>query len=356
MKNQDELVKLRQKIDSIDKQILNLFNQRMEAAVRTTKYKKSIKDQGREKAILEKVANSGYTLLDKDFAQDIYKTVIQHSCKLQEKNLATIAFQGVHGAYSQIAASKWDSSLVSLPCESFVEIFDGIQKEIYDYGIVPIENNLGGVVGGINALLLCHDQIKIIGSLNLPIEHCLLCPEGTNYRDIKCVYSHYQALAQCSNFISELNLASHRYFDTAGAAKMLSEKNLDSAAAIASGLAGEYYGLQVVKKNIENIPHNRTRFIVIGKNKKSDHPNCCSIVFSCKHSVGALGDLIKIFAKNKINLTRLESFYPGDGGLKFFADFQIPDEAEIMDKLFEDFAAKKQELKILGKYKELKEK
>ena len=212
------------------------------------------------------------------------------------------------------------------------------------------------MVGGINALLLNHDEIKIIGSLNFPIEHCLLCTQGTSYRDIKSVYSHYQALAQCSDFISELDLASHRYFDTAGAAKMISEKNLGSAAAIASQLAGDYYGLQVVKKNIENISHNRTRFIIIGKNKVSENPNCCSIVFSCKHSVGALGDLIKIFAKNKINLTRLESFYPGDGGLKFFADFQIPEQNQTMDKLFADFASSNQELKILGKYKEVEEK
>ena len=356
MKNKDELTQLRLRIDAIDKQILNLLNQRMETAVRTKKYKKSVKDDLREKAILEKVGNSGYALLEKNFSQTIYKSIIEHSCKLQEKNLSTIAFQGVHGAYSQMAASKWNSSLVSLPCKSFVEIFDGIQKEIYDYGIVPIENNLGGVVGGINALLLGHDEIKIIGSINFPIEHCLLCTIGTSYRDIKCVYSHYQALAQCSNFISDLGLTSHRYYDTAGAAKMISEKNLDSGAAIASELAGEYYGLQIVKKNIENIAHNRTRFIIIGKNKKVENPNCCSIVFSCKHRVGALGELIQIFGRNKINLTRLESFYPGDGGLKFFADFQIPDEAEKMDTLFADFAASQQELKILGKYKELVEK
>jgi len=356
MKSKDELGKLRRKIDSIDKQILNLLNQRMETAVRTKKYKKGVKDDSREKAILADVSNTGYTLLDKEFSQAIYKTIIKHSCKLQEKDLSTIAFQGVHGAYSQMAANKWDSSLVSLPCKSFVEIFDGIQKEIYDYGIVPIENNLGGVVGGINALLLGHDDIKIIGSLNFPVEHCLLCTAGASYRDIKCVYSHYQALAQCSNFISELNLTSHRYFDTAGAAKMISEKDLDSSAAIASQLAGEYYGLQVIKKNIENIAHNRTRFIVIGKNKVCENPNCCSIVFSCKHSVGALAELIKIFAQNKINLTRLESFYPGDGDLKFFADFQIPDQAQKMDKLFADFATSNQELKILGKYKEMVEK
>ncbi len=356
MKKEQNLEILRQKIDSVDKQILSLINQRMEFAIRTTKYKKEIKDAEREKFILDNINKSDYPLLGKELPQKIYNAILEHSCGLQDKKVPTIGFQGVHGAYSQMAAKQWDEDMITLPCKSFEEIFEGVQNDIFDYGIVPIENNLGGVIGGVNALLLSHEDISIIGGMNFPVNHCLLCNQNANYRDLKNVYSHYQALAQCSDFIEDLELITHIYYDTAGAAKMISEKDPDSSAAIASELAAEFYGLKILKKNIANTPHNRTRFFIISKNEKPKTTNRCSIVFSCPHTVGSLGEIIKIFSDNKINLTRLESFYPGDGSLKFFTDFQLPENPEAFDKLLDILGEATIELKILGKYQEKEEK
>ena len=356
MKKEQNLEILRQKIDSIDKQILSLVNQRMEFAIRTTKYKKEIKDEKREKSILDNISNSGYPLLGDALPQKIYNAILEHSCKLQDKKVPTIGFQGVHGAYSQMAAKQWDENMITLPCKSFEEIFDGVQSEILDYGIVPIENNLGGVIGGVNALLLSHEDISIVGGMSFPVRHCLLCNQNANYRDLKNVYSHYQALAQCSDFIEDLELITHIYYDTAGAAKMISEKDPVSSAAIASELAAEFYGLKIIKKNITNTPHNRTRFFIIAKNKEPKETNRCSIVFSCPHTVGSLGEIIKVFSTHKINLTRLESFYPGNGDLKFFADFELPENPEAFDKLMKILGKATIELKILGKYQEKEEK
>ena len=288
-----------------------------------------------------------------------------------------VAFCGKRGAYAEQAITRhFDDEATALPVDSFREIFQSVLDGRADYGMVPIENSLAGSVYENYDNLAGFEDISIVSSVTLRIQHALLGVKGAALSDIKSVYSHPQGLAQCSKF-----LAAHTDWNkidsvsTATAAKIVSEKNSKANAAIASAVNAKYYKLSVIEESIEDDPKNYTRFFVIAANhfvarKKGDKaaslafraqksagvkPNAVSFMFSTKNEPGSLYKCLGVFDKNKLNLTRLES-RPVHGETwkyNFYADAELsPEErnVEYVSGVLEALEKEAQGVRLLGVY------
>lgn len=345
------LQEMRKGIDAIDFEVLKLLNERMELAVRARRFKTGTKDPEREKQLLENYKKNAGRLIAGEFAEKICMEIVSESKRLQEQELRLGGFQGEHGAYSEIAVRKHDASAVPIPCLEFSNVFDGVKNNSLDFGIVPVENSLEGAVNAVNDLLVAEDALYVTGEIRVPIHHCLLTLPETDYRDIKVVYSHPQALGQCRGFLARNKLEPRPYYDTAGAALMLSKEKPNATAVIASKLCAETYGLEVLKENLEDHQSNSTRFLVLSK-EKSEDGNKCSIAFSTKHKTGALFNVLKIFAEAGVNLTRIESRPLREEPAKFafLLDFQSShaDAQEVLKSVSNET----EWLRLLGCYKE----
>jgi len=219
-----------------------------------------------------------------------------------------VGFQGEPGAYSEEAVFSVFPNADPIGYKSFREVFDAVEKNECEYAVIPIENSLEGAVGEVHDLLFEY-PLMVRGEIILRIKHNLLALPGTTINMIKNVYSHPQALAQCSTFINRYKLNPIAVYDTAGAAKLLKEKNDRYAAAIASKRAADIYGLNILMEGIENNINNYTRFLIIGTEdiKKPTGSDKTSIIFGVRHVPGALYRALEPFAKRGINLTRIES-------------------------------------------------
>jgi len=349
------LDEIRKKVDTIDFQILKLLNTRMELALRSKKFKKAVEDPIREQEIIKNLTKCTRNLFSDALCEKLFTAIMKESKRLQNQDYKLIGFQGEHGAFSEAAAFIWDDSLIPMPCVEFTEVFRGVGSGLYDFGIVPVENLLGGNVSQVNELIINTD-LFIIGAIEFHVHHCLLAPPNTDYRELRAVYSHSQALEQCHNFLERNNLEPIPYYDTAGAAKMLAEKSPKASAAIASKLAAEMYNLEVIKENIENLDLNLTRFLILSKERNKEKGNKCSITFSTAHKAGTLFKVLKIFADANINLSRIESVPNRMGSFAFFLDFLGSDEQDNVKSALEEVKKNTQDFRLLGCYSEKKDK
>jgi prephenate dehydratase/chorismate mutase len=315
-----DLKDIRRRIDFLDSRILRILNDRMELALMARKLKTSIEDGDREKALLDRIRQNSPGLINSEFIEKVYTEIIKESKVLQKKDFRLIGFKGEHGAYDEIALREWDKGLIPIPCEGYHQVFEGVRAGLYDYGIVAVENTLGGIVGEVNELLVNTD-LYVVGAVELPISLCLLVLHGADHREIRNIYSSSQALDQCSNFLSRNNLEPVQYYDSAGAAKMLAEEMPQGTAVIGSKLAAEIYDLHVIKEDIDNFGNNVTRFLILSKEEQSEEGDRCSIVFSTEHRAGTLFRALEVFAKKNINLTRIGSIRSSMGDYTFFLDF-----------------------------------
>ena len=224
--------------------------------------------------------------------------------------MSKIYFQGSYGAYSHLAALSIEPKADIIPCKTFDECFLKASKDSNSKIIIPESNRITGNIG-IEYLIFKY-RLNIYSEYFQKIEHNLLCHPGVKINEIKDVYSHGQALSQCSNFIKLNNFVEHVRADTAGSAEMVSKSKDKKKAAIASTLSAETYNLEIIKKNIENEKGNLTRFLVMGKeisqpefqNKKY----ITSFLFKLKSKPAALYQSLGGFAINGVNLTKLQSY------------------------------------------------
>ena len=221
-----------------------------------------------------------------------------------------IYFQGTFGAYSHLAAISIDPKAEILPCKTFDDCFNKASEEPESRIIIPESNRITGNIG-IEYLIFKH-RLNIYKEHFQKIEHNLLGQPGAKLSDIKEVYSHAQGLSQCSKFIKDNNLVEHIRADTAGSAEMISKNKDIKQSAIASSLSAEIYGLEVLKKNIENENGNLTRFLIMGKNisqpEFKDKNYITSFLFKLKSKPAALYQSLGGFAINGVNLTKLQSY------------------------------------------------
>ncbi|MDA9754578.1 prephenate dehydratase [Candidatus Pelagibacter sp.] len=224
--------------------------------------------------------------------------------------MSKIYFQGTFGAYSHLAALSIDPKAEILPCKTFDDCFNKASEEPDSRIIIPESNRITGNIG-IEYLIFKH-RLNIYKEHFQKIEHNLLGQPGAKLKDIKEVYSHAQGLSQCSKFIKENNLAEHIRADTAGSAEMISKTKDVKKSAIASSLSAEIYGLEVIKKNIENESGNLTRFLVMGKNisqpEFKDKTYITSFLFKLKSKPAALYQALSGPSLNGVNLTKLQSY------------------------------------------------
>ncbi|PJF44656.1 MAG: bifunctional chorismate mutase/prephenate dehydratase [Phototrophicales bacterium] len=249
-----------------------------------------------------------------------------------------IAFQGEHGAYSDEAIRSHDPEAQTLPCERFVDLFRAVLEGKADACLLPVENSIAGTVAQSYELLLDHD-LRVQAEVILRVEHMLLAIPDTNIEQIKRVKSHPQALSQCEAFIRRRGYEPLAAYDTAGSARVLAAEPDPQTAVIASRLAGELYGLQILERGIEDNPYNSTRFFLLGVNDAPYNPNVpnkTSIVFATRHKPAALYECLGAFARNQINLTKLESRSRRSHPWQywFYLDFEgHPEEPHVADAL-----------------------
>jgi prephenate dehydratase/chorismate mutase/prephenate dehydratase len=344
---------IRKKIDFLDSKILKLLNNRMELFLMAQKSQSQAEETGREEEFLERIRKNSTGLINAEFIEKIYNEIIRESKDLQQKDLKLIAFQGEHGAYGEVAAREWQSDLIRVPCSEFAELFEGVQSGLYDYGVVPVENSLGGVVGQVNELLI-NSSLNVVGAVELPIHLCLLALPGTDHREIHTVYSHPQNLSQCRNFLARNKLEPVQYYDAAGAAKMLMEDAPKSSGVVASKLSAEIYNLEILKEDINDFERNITRFLIISREENMEEGNKCSVIFSTEHKAGTLFSVLEVFARENINLTRIGSIPIELGSYAFFLDFVGSDKDDNVVKALGEVETITTSLKLIGCYKERK--
>jgi arogenate/prephenate dehydratase len=216
-----------------------------------------------------------------------------------------IAYQGEPGAYSEAAALLFSPHTETLPCKTFDEVFDAVLHKRATHGIVPMENSIGGTIHRNYDLLVDH-EIPITGEVELDVIHCLQALPGTRIEDVKIVYSHQQALAQCERYLKDLGVTVEAVYDTAGGAKLVAEQQLRSAAALASRRAAEVFGLEVLQEAVQDYEFNITRFFVIGGAQPTDADKT-TLVFALPSTPGSLFKALSVFALRDINLSKLES-------------------------------------------------
>jgi prephenate dehydratase len=223
-----------------------------------------------------------------------------------------IAFQGFAGAYSDMACRAVFPGMETLPCPSFEEAFAAVTSGKADLGMIPVDNNLAGRVADVHHFLPA-SGLFIIGEHFQPIEHALLGVKGAQIGDLREVHSHVHALPQCRKAIRRLGLKPHVHADTAGAAEEVARRGDKSHAAIASRLAGEIYGLDVLENNVQDADHNTTRFIILSREEKTPAYEegarmLTSFVFRVRNIPAALYKSLGGFATGGINLAKIESY------------------------------------------------
>ncbi len=352
--DEKKLQDLRQQIDTLDDQILDMLNRRAEVVVAVGKTKE--KSQGeyyvpsREKAIYERLSARNQGPFSNDGVRRVFREIISASLSLEQP--LKVAFLGPQATYTHIAAmQQFGLSAQLVPLKSISSVFEEVSRGRASYGVVPVENSNEGVVSHTLDMFMSSD-LKIIAEILLPVSHDLLNLSG-EINDVRKVISHPQAIGQCRSWLEE-SLPDIPLVDassTASAAQQAAEDA--SVAAIASESAASLYGLRVVKHKIEDNPNNFTRFLIIGSELQGPSGNDkTSIMFSVKDQAGILYHMLEPFSKRDINLAKIES-RPTKGKAWeyiFFLDMVGHVQDEKIAGAVEELRASCQFLKILGSY------
>ena len=344
----------REKIDEIDKKIINLLNERIVNVLEIGKIKEKHKlpfyHPEREKKIYNKLMEYNKGDFPNHAIENIFREIISASRSL-EKSIK-VAFLGPKGSYTHLASLKqFGSSVEMFPVSSITDVFKEVENDKADYGVVPIENSYGGVVS--HTLDMFVDSSLLISSERfLQISHCLLS-QLENIDQIKKIYSHTQSFAQCRLWL-ENNLPNVEKIETSSNSKAASLVEWDKySAAIASEMAAEVYNLDILEKNIQDSSENTTRFLIISKNGcEPTGEDKTSIVCSISDEVGALLKILTPFQKRNINLTKIESRPTRKRAWDylFFIDVEVHQTDKLLKEALNEVKKVCLSVKILGSY------
>lgn len=378
-----ELKEYRDQIDKIDVQIAELFEKRMDASAGISKYKKEhnigIVDSGREKEVIENVTSH----VRPEFSDDIsmlYSMIFNVSRNYQKKlsgnhsdlypviqdaikntpqlfpQTANVACQGVEGAFSQLAAQKFFKHPKIMNFNTFESVFSAVENGFCEYGVLPLENSSAGSVNKVYELMMTHD-FSIVRGTRIKVDHYLLAKPGVKLEDIKEVYSHEQALNQCSEFLSGLkNVNAVACENTAVAASMVSKSDRNDIAAIASRSCMDLYNLSCIKPSIQNRDNNYTRFICISK-KLEIYPGAdrTSLMMILPHRPGSLNMALSRFYSLGLNLIKLESrpLPEREFEFMFYFDLETSIYSEEFLQMIDELDDMCEEFRYLGSYSEV---
>lgn len=373
---------LRERIDTVDRQIVSLFKERMEISAGVAAYKqangKQVYDAAREReklAAISELAGEEFS----DYSRVLYSTIMSLSRSYQEKLLgwesdtgkliekaeketprlfpetAKVACQGIEGAYSQIAAQR----LFELPQITYYPTFDGVFDAIEagecDYGVLPLENSTAGSVGKVYDLMLKKD-FYIVRSLRLKIDHNLLAKKGVQLTDIREVFSHEQAISQCASFLkANPQIKVTACPNTAIAARIAAQTERNDVAALSSRDCAQLYGLANLAENVQDNANNHTRFICISR-KPEIFPGAdkTTITMIAPHKPGALYVLLSHFFAHGINISKLESRPLPDRGFEFlfYLDLDISVYSPKLPTVLAEIERRSEQFRYLGSYSE----
>lgn len=354
MKVKDKLEQLRKEIDKIDAEILRLINKRASVVVEVGKVKKKAKSAyhvlDREQRIYQRLIRLNQGPFPSSSIRPVFKEIVSASLSLEHE--LRIAYLGPEATFCHIAAiQQFGQSATFIQSRSLRDIFNMVERGESNYGVVPIENTTEGVVNPTLDMFI-DSQLKICAEILLEVSHHLLSRKG-RLEGIKEIYSHSQAIAQCSSWL-ERNVPTIpvvEVFSTAKAAQAAAKS--PKIAAIAGEFAAKFYDLRTIFKNIEDNTKNFTRFWVVGKKSTgSTGEDKTSIMLSIKDGVGALHKTLKPFAKHRINLTKIESrpFRQRPWEYIFFIDLQGHANDKNVTKALDEVKDTAQFLKVLGSY------
>lgn len=374
-----DLSEIRNEIDSVDAEIVALYEKRMRLAEQVAEYKigtgKKVLDKEREKSKLDKIKTYATTEFTKCGVTELFEQIMAMSRKRQYQMLtehgmiekpgfdmveklpvakAKIVFQGVEGAYTQVAMKRFfGENIDSMHVETWRDAMEAIRTGEADYAVLPMENSSAGIISE-NYDLLVEYGYSIVGEQIIQIDHCLLGIPEAELSDIRQVYSHPQALMQCSSFLEEHrtweNLASK---NTAMAAKKIKEDGQKSEAAIANRLTADIYGLKILQENIQNNPNNSTRFIIVSKEKiYVKDAGKISIYFELPNESGSLYHALSHFIYNNINMKRIESrpIPKRNWEYRFFIDFDGNLKDSAVQNALRGLKEETATMSILGNY------
>lgn len=266
-----------------------------------------------------------------------------------------VAFQGIRGAYSEMAvAQHFGPKVQPMGCNSFEEVFEVVSDQQAAFGVIPVENTIAGTVVENYDLLFMYD-IVVLAEVYMGISHMLLGKKGTRFSEICKVISHPHALNQCKEFLRRHHLETIPTYDTAGAAKEVAQRSSIQWAAIASILCADIYGLDILQKNIQSNQTNTTRFFVIAKRQQEDLVRFygkTSLAFKTRHRPGALVDCLKVFQEHQLNLTKLESRPIPENPWEyvFYTDVETGNDPSAVESAIRDLTSQALFVKILGSY------
>ncbi|MGN0457424.1 MAG: bifunctional chorismate mutase/prephenate dehydratase [Eubacterium sp.] len=378
-----DLKELRNEIDKLDDELVPLLLKRMDISRQVAEYKFErgipVLNEEREREVLELVAkNCGE---QGEAVKTVFSSIMDASRALQHKiigggeelrntvenarvgtvltaNGQPIACQGVEGAYSGKAANAMFPDSPVAFHKQFEDVFEAVNQNKAKFGIIPVENSTAGSVHESYDLIMKY-RFYVVGAFDLKIDHCLCTRNDINFEDIDNVYSHPQALSQCNIFLKNFDFTGINYSNTAAAAKYVSQSDKTNIAAICSESAAKKYGLKIIRRGIQNVINNTTRFIVISKELViDDDATKISLIFSAPHRTGSLYRVLGRFSMTGLNLTKLESRPVANGKFDyvFYADIlgSVRDEAtlDLLCALSDELP----EFTFLGNYHEISQK
>ena len=337
-----DLLELRNEIDKLDDELIPLLLKRMDISRQVAEYKVKngipVLNEKRELEILDDVASkcgeqgeamktvfsaimdASRALQHKIIGGDELRTLI-NSAK-NGKNLTAngepIACQGVQGAYSGKTAEALFPDSPIIFHKQFEDVFEAVNQNKARYGIIPVENSTAGSVHESYDLIMKY-KFFIVGAYDLRVDHCLCAKPDVEFENIDDVYSHPQALSQCNIFLKNFDFTGINFSNTAAAAKFVAESDKNNIAAICSESAAKKYGLRIIRKGIQNVTNNTTRFIVISKELViDDDAEKISLIFSAPHRTGSLYRVLGRFSMTGLNLTKLESRPVANGKFDYY--------------------------------------
>lgn len=373
-----DLLELRNELDGIDKQIVELYEKRMNVCGQVAEYKietgKRVFDKEREKQKLEAVRALTHNDFNAYGVTELFEQIMAMSRKLQYRLLAEhdsvgklsfskvdhfdtskcrVVFQGAEGAYSQSAMIQYFGEGVNcFHVDTFRDAMLAIDEGSADFAVLPIENSSAGIVSEIYDLLVEFENY-IVGEQIIPINHCLLGCAGTKISDIKTVYSHAQSLMQSAHYLQEKGWQQISMKNNAFAAQKVAEDKNLTEAAIASEYAAKVYGLEILEKGVNDLKENSTRFIIITNQKVfSKDASKISLCFEVNHESGALYHALSHLIYNGLNMTKIES-RPLEGRnweYRFFVDFEGNMEDSAVKNALRGLREETRNMKILGNY------
>jgi chorismate mutase/prephenate dehydratase len=373
-----DLAQLRDELDVIDKEIVELYEKRMDVCSQVAEYKlengKRVFDKEREKQKLDTVAKLTHSDFNARGVRDLFEQIMCISRKLQYQMIANrngkakmpfmeldeidakkcrVVFQGAEGAYSQAAMMRYfGDDVASFNVDSFRDAMLAIDEGSADFAVLPIENSSAGIISEIYDLLVEFENY-IVGEQIIEIEHCLMATHGTKMEDITTVYSHAQSLMQSSHYLFEKGWQQISMKNNAFAAKKVADDDDKTHAAIAGEAAAKAYGLEILDRGVNDIKGNSTRFIIVTNQKVfAKDASKVSLCFEIDHESGTLYRALSHLMYNGLNMTKIESrpLAGRNWEYRFFLDFEGNLTDGAVKNALRGLREETRNMKILGNY------